>query len=238
VTLPEHYLRRNPKLAVRAVKKILANSDNWCRPTTTKVSPDGALYVADMYRLMIEHPEWISPEMQGRVDLRAGSDRGRIYRVVPDGAKLRLIPNLAALDDHELAKAINSASGWQRDTVQRLLMELNGTDAAAELAQLFQPAYAPQVRVQALATLGVLGASPFQTTEPVLAKLGDDLSGIVTAETANSLVLRMPGGVDQAVLRTDIQSADPQTLSLMPTGFESGLPPQTMADLLAWLRGK
>ena len=41
--------------------EFIASTDNWFRPTMLKTGPDGALYVADMYRLVIEHPEWIPP---------------------------------------------------------------------------------------------------------------------------------------------------------------------------------
>ncbi|MEZ5301247.1 MAG: hypothetical protein R3F11_11435, partial [Verrucomicrobiales bacterium] len=63
--------------------EFLASTDHWFRPTTLRTGPDGALYVVDYYRFVIEHPEWISPEMQARLDLRAGDDRGRIYRIAP-----------------------------------------------------------------------------------------------------------------------------------------------------------
>jgi putative heme-binding domain-containing protein len=67
-------------------------------------------------------------------------------------------------------------------------------------------------------------------------KSAEELSGLISAETANNIVVRVAGGVDQAVLRSDIASMEPQKLSLMPTGFESALKPQDMADLLGWLR--
>ena len=70
----------------------------------------------------------------------------------------------------------------------------------------------------------------------ITAKSGDVLDGIVSAETANNLVLRLAGGVEHAVLRSDIAAMSPSKLSLMPNGFESALKPQDMADLLRWLR--
>ena len=63
--------------------EFLASSDNWFRPTMIRTGPDGAIWVADMYRAAIEHPEWIPPEYQRKMNLYAGSDRGRIYRIVP-----------------------------------------------------------------------------------------------------------------------------------------------------------
>ncbi len=138
--------------------EFLASTDPWFRPTTLKTGPDGALYIADMYRFVLEHPEWIAPETQSRLDLRAGADRGRIYRVKPTDAKLRPIPKLAWLDDNALVAALDSPNGWQRDTSQRLLFERNAKGAAPALRQLFATATNPKIRVQILATLDVLGA--------------------------------------------------------------------------------
>jgi len=512
VTIPEHYLRRNPQLAVKSVRHILANypdsnrvfpasksmvrpnqpwsinhvtsgcspspyrddlfgpdfatsifisepvhnsvhrevlerdgggftshraneeetseflssTDNWFRPVTLKTGPDGALYIADMYRFILEHPEWISPEMQARVDLRAGSDRGRIYRVVPDGAPRRKIPNLAKMNSAELVEAMNSPNGWQRDFAQRLLVERHDPTANPAITKLLAVNYAPKVRIQALSTLGLLdalksdalvpaiadphpavraealrqsesfavknddvfdavraaaadsdasvrlqaafslGAWPEAQTEPVLRELaarsegddtlriaimsslppentlftemkrnapipkpatlatlkpssadraqviagyagvekmtgdaahgrqlfqslcischrlrgdgsevgpdlgmvadkpaewlltaildpsqtiearyrgwnitlksGEELTGLLSGETANNIVLRLAGGVEHAALRSDVRTMEPMKLSLMPTGMESALKPQDMADLLRWLK--
>src|SRR5262249_4681020 len=94
--------------------EFLASSDNWCRPTTIKIGPDGALWVADMYRAVIEHPQWIPKDWQKRLDLRAGHDKGRIYRVYPVGARPRAIPRLDRLDTAGLVASLDSPSGWQR----------------------------------------------------------------------------------------------------------------------------
>ncbi|NOS72210.1 MAG: c-type cytochrome [Verrucomicrobia bacterium] len=407
--------------------EFLASTDNWFRPITTKTGPDGALYVADMYRFVLEHPEWISPEMQARLDLRAGSDKGRIYRVVPEGKPRRPIPNLAVKNTRELVAAMDSVNGWQRDTAQRLLFERADPSASESLNELLTPTHAPQVRLQALATLGLLrtlsteslltaladphpavrcealrqsevftgksdavftavatlamdsdaavrlqtafslGAWPTEKIEPPLRQLaaredadellriaimsslrpdsalfgqmntnapipkptatsvtlmpsssdrakviadyagvekltgdaqrghvqfqtlcvpchrlrgegnevgaelgmvgnkpvdwlitaildpnqavearyrawtitlksGDTLDGLISTETANNIVLRVAGGAEHAILRTDIKTMSQSKLSLMPTGFESALKPQDMADLLGWLR--
>ena len=63
--------------------EFFASSDNWTRPVMVRTGPDGAIYVADMYRQVIEHPTWIPAEYQRKMNLQAGSDRGRIYRIIP-----------------------------------------------------------------------------------------------------------------------------------------------------------
>jgi putative membrane-bound dehydrogenase-like protein len=134
-------------------REFLASADPWFRPVMAKTGPDGALYIADFHRFVLEHPEWIAPETQSRLDLRGGSETGRIYRVLPTGAKLRPIPNLSRLENTALAAALDSPNGWQRDTVHRLLFERNAKDTASDLAQLAEGAKNPKVRLQALAAL-------------------------------------------------------------------------------------
>lgn len=143
--------------------EFLASTDPWFRPTTLRTGPDGALYVTDMYRFILEHPEWISAEMQARVNLRAGEDRGRIYRVSPEGSVRRLIPDLSGLDTTGLVAAMDSPNGWQRDRAMDRLVSRRDPSAVAPLRALLQPSHRPQVRVQALATLGLLGALDFAT---------------------------------------------------------------------------
>ena len=138
--------------------EFIASTDNWFRPTMTKTGPDGALYVADMYRLVIEHPEWISPDRQKRIDMRAGADKGRIYRVLPEKAKLRAVPNLATMSTAELVAALESPNGWQRDTAQRLLIEKADETAVPLLRRLYQTSGKPKTRLHVVWTLAHLGA--------------------------------------------------------------------------------
>ncbi|MGV3756769.1 MAG: PVC-type heme-binding CxxCH protein, partial [Verrucomicrobiota bacterium] len=115
VLTPEGVSFTSQRAKGEEAKEFLASTDHWFRPTMTKTGPDGALYVADYYRFVLEHPEWISPEAQKALDLRAGEDKGRIYRVYPENAKLRAIPRLDRLSTVELVAAMDSPNGWQRD---------------------------------------------------------------------------------------------------------------------------
>jgi putative membrane-bound dehydrogenase-like protein len=138
--------------------EFLASTDSWCRPVQVRTGPDGALWVVDMYRFVIEHPRWISPEQLATVDVRAGADKGRIYRVVPDGQPLRRVPRLDSLATRELASALESPNGTLRDNVQRLLVHRADRAAAPVLEDLARSSSRPEVRVQALAALDGLHA--------------------------------------------------------------------------------
>ena len=138
--------------------EFLASTDNWFRPTQIKTGPDGALYIADMYRLIIEHPEWIPAAMQSRVDLRTGHDRGRIWRVVPKGTKPHPTPQLGKMSTSQLVGALDHLNGWQRDTAQRLLVEKMDKTAVNPLMTVLEKSKWPQSRLQALCTLDGLNA--------------------------------------------------------------------------------
>ncbi|MFV2068246.1 MAG: c-type cytochrome, partial [Pirellulales bacterium] len=85
--------------------EFLASRDEWFRPVNMTVGPDGALYVVDMYRAVIEHPDWMPDELRKRPDLRDGDDRGRIYRLVAAATK-----NLSQNDAGSLPRPGNVAA--------------------------------------------------------------------------------------------------------------------------------
>jgi putative membrane-bound dehydrogenase-like protein len=139
--------------------EFFASADLWSRFTAARAGPDGALYIADMYRLVIEHPKWVPAEWQKRLgDLRAGEDKGRIYRVRAKGVPLRAVPRLDRADAAGLVAALESPSGVVRDLAQQQLgwRELRG--AAPELEKLAVESSRPVTRAQALWALQGLGA--------------------------------------------------------------------------------
>ncbi|HYE19409.1 MAG TPA: PVC-type heme-binding CxxCH protein [Tepidisphaeraceae bacterium] len=83
VMVPSGATFRSARAATEQSSEFLASTDNWFRPTTVATGPDGALYVADMYRHVIEHPHWIPKDWQAKLNLRAGETMGRIYRILP-----------------------------------------------------------------------------------------------------------------------------------------------------------
>ena len=107
-------------------REFLASRDSWFRPVNHYVGPDGALYVVDYYRKIIEHPEWLSDEVIASGDLYAGVDQGRIYRITPTSTappdfldKL----NLAEMNIPSLIELLSHTNNWWRMHAQRLLMD-------------------------------------------------------------------------------------------------------------------
>src|SRR5207302_4624889 len=138
--------------------EFLASSDNWFRRTMLQTGPDGALWVADMYRYVIEHPQWIPKDWQAKLDLRAGHDMGRIYRVFPVGVKPRPILRLDKMTIPELVACLDSPNGWTRDMAQMLLVQKRDYKAVVHLEKLFRDSKDPLARLHALWTLDGLKA--------------------------------------------------------------------------------
>jgi putative membrane-bound dehydrogenase-like protein len=137
--------------------EFLASSDNWFRPTMIQVGPDGALWIADMYRYVIEHPEWIPKDWQKKLDLRAGHDLGRIYRVYPEAKKPREIVRMDEMEIDALLMQFESPSGWVRDTAHQLVVSekfkpLN-KGAIKALEEIAKKNEMPQARLHAISVL-------------------------------------------------------------------------------------
>ncbi|NRA95318.1 MAG: c-type cytochrome, partial [Planctomycetes bacterium] len=155
--------------------EFLASSDPWFRPTMVRTGPDGALWISDMARLVIEHPEWIPDDWEKRLDLRAGKDLGRIYRVLPIRGQPRPVPRFDALDANELANVLESPNGVQRDMAHRLLVHRGDLSVAPRLARMTEDAERPTARLHALCALDGLGAL---NAEHVRAALDDVHPGV------------------------------------------------------------
>ena len=162
--------------------EFLASTDPWFRPVQARTGPDGALWIVDMYRQVIEHPRWIPPEDLAKLDVRAGFDKGRIYRVKPATRELRKWARLDGLDSTELVAALDSPNGWQRDMAGELLVARryvrgNGNSFAFDsvtanaINQLATDSPRPETRVSALCVSGRFSA---QVPQPALRAALDD----------------------------------------------------------------
>lgn len=118
--------------------EFLTSTDNWFRPVALANGPDGALYVIDMYRQIIEHPWSLPPEIKQHLDLNAGNDRGRIFRIVPEKFARPGRVDLAKATTNELVTALSARNGWMSDTARRLLYERKDPGAAAKIEELLR----------------------------------------------------------------------------------------------------
>ncbi len=119
----------------RETADFLASSDTWFRPVSLATGPDGALYLADMYRLWVEHPKFVPDDVAAKMDWRAGEDKGRIWRIVPETAP-EVKPFVPPTTTEDLVKMLSDGNGWRRMLAQRRLVEGQRKDAGPELVRL------------------------------------------------------------------------------------------------------
>ncbi len=136
--------------------EFLASTDVWFRPVQFENGPDGALYVLDMYRELIEGAPFIPEEVIKHLDPVGGQDKGRIYRIVPKGFQQPAQTDLTKLSSQELVELLESDNGWTRDTAQRLLYERQDTSISGDLKQLAISSTKPITRATALWSLQAL----------------------------------------------------------------------------------
>ena len=177
---------------------FFASSDRWTRPVMTRTGPDGALWVVDMYRYMIEHPEWLpaAGKEELRPGYRAGAGLGRIYRIVPEARGARDMPRLADRSPPELVESMAHPNGLVRDMAHRMLLETWTKDEAGRLNRMALDHPLAEVRLQALCLLDGLG----QLSSATLASACEDTHAAVRR---HALRIAEPYE-DQEIVRTAV----------------------------------
>lgn len=138
--------------------EFLTAKDNWFRPGQFANGPDGALYVIDVYREVIEHPASLPPVIKRHLDLDSGRDRGRIWRVAPEKWQRPKIARFDILTKSDLLALLSHENAWTRETAARLIYERQIPASAASLAELVAAEKTSVVgRVHALYALAGLG---------------------------------------------------------------------------------
>ena len=131
--------------------EVLRSTDEWFRPVNLELGPDGGLYIVDIHRAVIEHPNWVPAELKDRLDNRYGDDRGRIYRLVADTWKRPTRhQQLDQLNTARLAGMLSHPNAWQRDTAARLLLEQADPETADLLKRVFERDASPLASMHAL----------------------------------------------------------------------------------------
>ncbi len=136
--------------------EFLASPDAWFRPVSLANGPDGSLYVVDMVRSEVEHPEWVPKDQQHRYDFDGRRDLGRIWRIVPERHGRNPFTPLGGKTGAELVALLESPNGWTRMTAHRLLLERQDEAAAGPLRKLVSSG-GPLARVHAAWLLEGLG---------------------------------------------------------------------------------
>lgn len=156
-TVVEDGYRTTGEQAYRG-REFLASSDERFRPVNLCDGPDGALYVVDMYRGIIQHSTYLTPYLKNEIDVRGLAlplSMGRIYKVVPKGVKTTrtAVPR----DADSLVMLLGHINGWVRDKAQQVLIDRHATDVVGKLREILQASDNDKQVAHALWTLEGLG---------------------------------------------------------------------------------
>ncbi|MEO8077461.1 MAG: PVC-type heme-binding CxxCH protein, partial [Acidobacteriota bacterium] len=152
---------------------FIASTDERFRPVNFGTGPDGALYVVDMYRGIVEHHSLISAYLREEIkahQLEGPYDYGRIYRIVPIDRPAPRVPAIAPLTSAQWVAHLGDANAWWRETAQQQLVERHEPAVVPAIRRLAAAGSQPLGRVQALWTLEGVGALDLAT---VVAAFGD-----------------------------------------------------------------
>ena len=178
-------------------KEFLASTDERFRPVHLTQGPDGALYVVDMYRGLIQHKAYVTPYLTEQTlsrKLVQPIHRGRIWRIVPEDWSPRKTVKLSSLSSVQLVGYLSSKDGWYRDMAQRLLVERNELSVVPQLVKLASDGEHSLGRFHALWTLEGLKS----LSSDILLPLLTDRDALISA---NALRLLEPFIAGDAVVR-------------------------------------
>lgn len=141
--------------------EFLASTDERFRPVNLCNGPDGALYVVDMYRGLIQHRNFVTSWLRRQVvdrGLEQPTGLGRIWRVVPETPRRSWPQQLSQLRVPELVSLLGSENGWVRDQCQQLLVTRGDRASVPLLRALARGSLPALPRLHALWTLEGMAA--------------------------------------------------------------------------------
>ncbi|HEA30057.1 MAG TPA: c-type cytochrome [Leeuwenhoekiella sp.] len=152
-------------------KEFLASTDEGFRPVNLVNGPDGAIYIADMHRGVIQHYAFLSPYLKKKakkeqLDTLIGF--GRILKIQNKDSEHAKIPDFEKTSVSELVQLLGNKNGWIRDRAQRYLILKDKSEAVPALEELVGNNTNPIAQVHALYALEGLNALSFSLLNAVV----------------------------------------------------------------------
>jgi putative membrane-bound dehydrogenase-like protein len=139
--------------AGRQETHFLTSSDYWFKPIHSRVGPDGALYLVDMYNQIAVHNDTRGPP-HGAHNAATRPDRDhhftRIYRIQHKQAQPLPAFELDSKKPARLVEMLDHPNGWVRTTANRLLSEGAGRSVGKALKDHVANGQTTYGRMQAL----------------------------------------------------------------------------------------
>ena len=140
--------------------EFLVSNDETFRPVNLNNGPDGALYIVDMRRAIIQHRAYMTSYLKELI-IDNGMDTlpitGRIYRVTDSSNKSETRPDLSQLSLAEWIPLLQSKNAWQRITAQKKLVFANDENLVNAITAIATADQHPLGQISALWTLEGMG---------------------------------------------------------------------------------
>ena len=144
--------------------EFIRSLDPLFRPVGVSNAPDGTLYIADMYRGVIEGAPWVKDGTYLREKIKQYQldkilGHGRVWRLTHEGmAPDRTKPRMLSETPAQLVTHLSHANGWWRDTAQQLLVLKQDRSVVPALRKIVRGSTNRLARFHALWTLEGLGS--------------------------------------------------------------------------------
>ncbi|KAB7732966.1 c-type cytochrome [Rudanella paleaurantiibacter] len=146
-------------------KEFIASTDEGFRPVNLFNGPDGAMYVVDMHRGIIQHKAYISQYLTAQLSdkkLDTLQNAGRILKITSTTAKLNAVPDFAKATTKDLIALLSHPNGWLRDRAQQLLIQKKDLTAVSPLLALAKGENELGTAIHALYVLEGINALTFE----------------------------------------------------------------------------
>lgn len=206
---------------------LLSTDDRWFRPVWTGVGPDGAVYLADWYDTRLSHVKPVDDW---------DKERGRVYRVRPEGAPPRLAPfDLHTAPAKDLLALLSHRNDWFR---KQAVLEI-GWRELRELIPALRGMLSGDHALEALWALDALGAAdplPLDHPDPYVRRWSVKILGERRAEPTAALLALARKETNLEVRAQILASAKRLPASGLPLLWAgAGEPdPSGHLPLLAW----
>lgn len=141
--------------------EFLVSNDETFRPVNLNNGPDGAMYVVDMRRAIIQHRAFMTSYLKDLI-IKNKMDSlpitGRIFRVADSSNTVKALPNLSKLSLTEWIPLLQSTNGWQRKMAQKKLIYGKDESVIPAITEVAKDNKNPLGQIQALWTLEGMGA--------------------------------------------------------------------------------
>ena len=189
-------------------RDFLASTDEWFRPVFLGHGPEGALYIADMHRKVIDHPSYVPEEARGNLDFESGKTDGRIYRVVHGDFQGKSTDSIKSNFSGSLSRTVRtleSPEEWERATAHRILLERRDLTIGLLLKRVALQSSLPESRTRALWLLHSLNAMDASTLRTALSDADSRVREQAVLLSGN--LCKTDPGLLQAVVRAAADEA-------------------------------